>query len=236
MTSSGSLKLLDFGIAKYGSSEVQTRHHTVKGKPAYLAPEIIEGEPFDARADLFSLGVVLHEILTLVPLFAAENDLLTLRKVLTMTIAPPSATRAEVPPALDAIVTKALARDPLSRYASAAEMARDLDEFVVSAHLHNDVVIKFVREAEALIALPRPSGGRGWARRWPPCRPSRRPSRPSAIWCSGSGCRRSGACCSAATTARSTPRPRRSDRVGWRSAAAGTDRSCLPSPRSDGNG
>ena len=76
-----------------------------------------------------------------------------------MTIAPPSATRADVPPALDAIVTKALARDPLSRYASAAEMARDLDEFVVAAHLHNDVVIKFVREAEALIALPRPSPG-----------------------------------------------------------------------------
>jgi serine/threonine protein kinase len=157
MTSSGSLKLLDFGIAKYGSSEVQTRHHTVKGKPAYLAPEIIEGEAFDARVDLFSLGVVLHEILTLVPLFAAENDLLTLRKVLTMTITPPSATRAEVPAALDAIVMKALARDPGSRYASAAEMARDLDEFVVSAHLHNDVVIGFVREAEALLAQQRQS-------------------------------------------------------------------------------
>lgn len=157
-TLSGSLKLLDFGIAKYGSSEVQTRHHTVKGKPAYLAPEIIEGLPFDARADLFSLGIVLHEMLTLVPLFAADNDLATLRKVLATEIAPPSQARAEIPPALDAIVMKALARDPEQRYGSAAEMARDLDEFVVASHLRNDDVVGFLREAQPLLTPP---GGAG---------------------------------------------------------------------------
>jgi serine/threonine-protein kinase len=154
LTSSGSLKLLDFGIAKYGSSEVQTQHHTVKGKPAYLAPEVIEGLPFDARADLFSLGVVLHEMLTLVPLFASDNDMTTLRKVLAHPVVPPSELRDDVPPALDAIVMKAVERDPARRYTSAAEMARDLDELVVSSHLSIDDVVAFLAEAQPLINPP----------------------------------------------------------------------------------
>jgi serine/threonine protein kinase len=148
------LKLLDFGIAKYGSSEVQTQHHTVKGKPAYLAPEVIEGLPFDARADLFSLGVVLHEMLTLVPLFASDNDMTTLRKVLAHPVVPPSELRDDVPPALDAIVMKAVERDPARRYTSAAEMARDLDELVVSSHLSIDDVVAFLAEAQPLINPP----------------------------------------------------------------------------------
>jgi serine/threonine protein kinase len=156
LTSSGSLKLLDFGIAKYGSSEVQTQHHTVKGKPAYLAPEIIESLPFDARADLFSLGVVLHEMLTLVPLFAADSDMATLRKVLVMPVSPPSTSRADIPSALDAIVMKAVERDPARRYRSAAEMARDLDEFVVSSQLRIDDVVDFLNEAQPLLNPPRP--------------------------------------------------------------------------------
>jgi eukaryotic-like serine/threonine-protein kinase len=157
LTSAGSLKLLDFGIAKYESSEAQTQHRYVKGKPAYLAPEVIEGRPFDARVDLFSAGVVLHEILTLAPLFAADNDMTTLRKVLEMPIQPPSGPRPEIPPALDAIVMKALARDPADRYATAAEMARDLDEFVVDSHLRVDEVVDFLRGVEPLLNQLPPS-------------------------------------------------------------------------------
>jgi serine/threonine-protein kinase len=157
LTSTGSLKLLDFGIAKYESSEVQTRHRTVKGKPAYVAPEAIEGRAFDARVDLFSVGVVLHEMLTLTPLFGADHDLAILHKVLEMRIPRPSETRPDVPPVLDAIVMKALQRDPALRYASAAEMARDLDEFVVGAHLHVDAVVSFLRAVEPLLNPPRPS-------------------------------------------------------------------------------
>jgi eukaryotic-like serine/threonine-protein kinase len=157
LTSAGSVKLLDFGIAKYESSDVQTEHRTVKGKPAYLAPEVLEGRPFDARVDVYALGVVLYEMLTLAPLFAADNDLAVLRKVLEMPVAPPSRSRPDVPPALDAIVMKALARDPDSRYASAAAMGRDLDEFVVGAHLHIDDVVSVLREVEALLNQPRPS-------------------------------------------------------------------------------
>ncbi len=148
------MKLLDFGIAKYASSEAQTQHHDVKGKPAYLAPEVIEGGAFDARVDLFSLGVVLHELLTLAPLFAADSDLGILHKVLEMPIAAPSRARPDVPRALDAIVMKALERDPARRYASAAEMARDLDQFVVASHLHNDEVIAFLRGVQPLLNQP----------------------------------------------------------------------------------
>jgi serine/threonine-protein kinase len=157
LTSTGSLKLLDFGIAKYDSSEVQTRHRTIKGKPAYVAPEAIEGHPFDARVDLFSVGVVLHEMLTLSPLFGADHDLAILHKVLEMQIRRPSETNRDVPPELDAIVMKALQRDPALRYASAAEMVRDLDGFVVGTHLHVDDVSRFLREIEPLLNPPRVS-------------------------------------------------------------------------------
>ena len=157
LASTGSLKLLDFGIAKYESSEVETHHRTVKGKPAYVAPEAIEGRRFDARIDIFSAGVVLHELLTLSPLFAAEYELAVLRKVLEMPISPPSATRPDVPPALDAIVMKALQRDPELRYASAAEMARDLGELVVGSRFDIDEVVAFLREIEPLLSPRRPA-------------------------------------------------------------------------------
>jgi serine/threonine-protein kinase len=154
LTSSGSLKLLDFGIAKYETSEARTQNHYVKGKPAYLAPEVIEGGPFDARVDLFSVGVVLHELLTLAPLFAADSDLAVLHRVLMMPIAAPSLARPDVPPALDAIVMRALERNPARRYANAADMARDLDQFVVASHLHGDEVIAFLRDVQPLLNQP----------------------------------------------------------------------------------
>jgi serine/threonine protein kinase len=157
LTSTGSVKLLDFGIAKYESSEVQTRHRTIKGKPAYLAPEAIEGRRFDARIDLFSVGVVLHEMLTLTPLFAADHELGVLHKALEMPIPRPSEIRPDVPAALDAIVIKALQRDPAQRYATAADMARDLDEFVVGSRLRVDEVALFLREIEPLLSAPPPS-------------------------------------------------------------------------------
>jgi serine/threonine-protein kinase len=155
LTRAGSLKLLDFGIAKYESSNVKTRDRTVKGKPAYLAPEAIDGRPFDRRVDLFSVGVVLHEMLLLAPLFAADHELAVLHKVMEMPIPPPSASRADVPPALDAIVMKALERDPKKRYATAAQMAHDLDDFVVASRLRVDDVVRFLRSVEPLLAPPR---------------------------------------------------------------------------------
>src|SRR5207253_6229701 len=93
LTSAGAIKLLDFGVAKSGRSEGLTRAGTVKGKPAYLAPEQLDGgtggrwrgrtqaqpQPIDGRVDLFALGIVLHEMLSLQHLFAGERDLVTLK-------------------------------------------------------------------------------------------------------------------------------------------------------------
>jgi serine/threonine protein kinase len=90
LTRGAGVKLLDFGVAKSRCSESMTRAGTVRGKPAYLAPEQIEEKPIDRRVDLFSLGVVLHEMLSLEHLFAGDSDLVTVRKVLEMEIPRPS--------------------------------------------------------------------------------------------------------------------------------------------------
>jgi serine/threonine protein kinase len=99
--------------------------------------------------------VVLHEMLTLSPLFRADHDLAILHKVMEMPIPPPSASRPEVPPVLDAIVMKALERDPERRYATAAALARELDEFVVASRLRVDDVARFLRSVGPLLAPPR---------------------------------------------------------------------------------
>jgi serine/threonine-protein kinase len=165
LTSAGSAKLLDFGVAKYATSKVRTRHRRVKGKPAYLAPEALEGSAIDGRVDVFSLGVVLHEMLTLSNLFAGDDELVIIRKALTMPIEPPSRRRPDIPPELDAIVLKALARDLDARYASAAEMARDLDEVVVASQLRVAELGAFVR---SVMDAPPPAGT--GERLWPPLR------------------------------------------------------------------
>jgi serine/threonine-protein kinase len=126
----------------------------VKGKPAYLAPEQLEGKKIDGRVDLFALGIVMHEMLSLEHLFAGDSDLGTVKKIMEMEIPAPSAKRPDVSPELDRIVMKALARDRDQRYATAAEMARDLDDFVIASRLRIDEVAAFVRGIEA--EMPRP--------------------------------------------------------------------------------
>jgi serine/threonine-protein kinase len=155
LTSAGALKLLDFGVARYSATAAFSEHGAIRGKAAYLAPEALRGDPIDGRVDIFALGVVLHEMLTLKDLFASESNLGTLHKVLEMEIPRPSLARADVPAELDAIVMKALQRDPARRYGSAAEMARDLNEFVVSARLRTDQIVEFVRDVQIELARQR---------------------------------------------------------------------------------
>jgi|JI10StandDraft_1071094.scaffolds.fasta_scaffold00773_40 serine/threonine protein kinase len=126
VTRSGHLKVIDFGIAKAQSQQLRTQTGRVKGKLAYMAPEAIGGKELDARSDLFSIGVIAHELLTARPLFASKNEYQTLLNVQKSDILPPSAFNQAVPPELDAIVLRALARDPDHRYSSAAELRDDL--------------------------------------------------------------------------------------------------------------
>ena len=80
----GGVKLLDFGVAKFTSAARSRATGTVKGKPAYLAPEQLEGKPIDGRVDLFALGIVMHEMLSLQHLFAGDSDLQTAKKIMEM--------------------------------------------------------------------------------------------------------------------------------------------------------
>jgi serine/threonine protein kinase len=130
VTYQGTVKVLDFGIAKASSRMTQTQPGLLKGKWGYMSPEQARGEQTDARSDLFSLGVTFHELLTARRVFERDNEIGVLLALMAQPIPPPSHTRPEVPPALDRIVMKALERRPEDRYASAEEMRADLEEFL----------------------------------------------------------------------------------------------------------
>ncbi len=120
ITSAGQLKLVDFGVAKVAARR-QTLRGVLKGTAAYLAPEYLDGE-LDARADLFSAGAIMHELLAGRPLFTGGNDVLTLRNVRAKVVQPPSRWAPDVPLDLDDIIMTALARDPERRWQNAAAM------------------------------------------------------------------------------------------------------------------
>jgi serine/threonine-protein kinase len=136
----GVTKVLDFGIAKAASQLHQTRTGTIKGKFAYLAPEQIRGEAIDRRVDVFALGIVLHELLTLRPLFRGLNDAETLNRVLAMDVPVPEHVRRGVPPGLGAVALRALQRDRERRLPSAEALADSIEA---------------VAEAEGIDASPR---------------------------------------------------------------------------------
>jgi serine/threonine-protein kinase len=123
----GEVKLADFGIARAMNLGELTDPGNVKGKLAYMAPEQARGAAVDARADVFSLGVVLWELCAGRRLFARDGDAATLAAVLeTEPVSPPSAWNEEVPAELDAVALGALERDPERRTRSAQELAAAL--------------------------------------------------------------------------------------------------------------
>jgi serine/threonine-protein kinase len=123
----GTVKVLDFGIAKAQTQRHQTRRGIIKGKFAYLSPEQIRGQPLDARADVWSLGIVLYELLTGGPLFRGSNEAETLHRILSFEIPAPESLRRDVPPGLGAIALRALQRDRDRRLPSAAALAESLE-------------------------------------------------------------------------------------------------------------
>lgn len=143
----GGVKLLDFGIAKaMGSAVEQTGQGVFRGKLSYMAPERIKDEPFDGRSDLFSLGVVLWEMLTGKRLFRGQTEADTLKNALQRRVPPPSALRPEVPAALDAIVLRALERDQDGRTPNGQEMADGLEEVLAETRYHSKMLPTLLRE------------------------------------------------------------------------------------------
>ena len=123
-------KIMDFGIARVRTSDVKTQAGTMLGSPKYMSPEQIVGRGLDHRTDIFSLGVVLHEMLAGAPPFAGEEVHQLMYNVCNTQPAPPSRLNPAVPPVLDLIVAKALEKDPQSRYADADTLAADLRAFL----------------------------------------------------------------------------------------------------------
>ncbi len=122
----GQTKLLDFGIAKQQGQESRTAFGHVKGTGGYMSPEQLRGEALDGRSDVFSLGIVLHELLTGQRLYLRRSHSEILEAVLFGKVTPPSEKNARVPQAVDQVVLKALAQDRAERFASAREFGRAL--------------------------------------------------------------------------------------------------------------
>jgi serine/threonine-protein kinase len=128
----GVVKLLDFGVAKAKSRLSTTSTGTVRGKFAYMSPEQCVGtEEVDPRSDIFSLGVVLYELVTGASLFERETDFATMRAVASGTIKPPNEVDPSLPPELSAIVLRSLAVRLVDRYQTARELHEDLQRFLV---------------------------------------------------------------------------------------------------------
>lgn len=126
LASDGGVKVTDFGIARVASSEPLTVTGSVMGTASYLSPEQARGGEIDARSDVYSLGCVLYEMLTGKTPFDGETPLAIAYKHVEEEPLPPSSVNPAVPTELEAVVRKAMSKDPADRYVSAAEMARDL--------------------------------------------------------------------------------------------------------------
>jgi serine/threonine protein kinase len=142
VTFEGGVKVIDFGVAKAAGRAQHTRTGALKGKYSYMSPEQVAGLNVDNRSDIFALGIVLHELLTGRRLFKADSDVQTLARVRECNVPPPSKLNPQLPAGLDAIVLKALAKNPGDRYSTAQEFRLALEDWLVqgrysasSAHL-----------------------------------------------------------------------------------------------------
>jgi len=138
----GNVKLLDFGIvkAREGVRQAETAAGVLKGKLSYVSPEQVAGMPASPCSDIFSVGIVLHELLTGQRLFLSDTDLATLMAVKSGPIPDPRTVRGEIPEEVTGIVFKALERDVSKRYSSAREMLAHMDGLISRYNLRHELL------------------------------------------------------------------------------------------------
>ena len=164
----GTVKVLDFGIAKAANQIEQTRAGEIKGKLSYMSPEQCMGKQLDNRSDLFSLGVVLYEWLTGFKLFTGDSEVAILKSITEGKIYAPSYFKADIPDAVEAILMKALEKDREKRYQSAWDLQYDIDQFLSqyeftpsNIHLSNFLKQLFNDELEEEKSRVAPRPGEG---------------------------------------------------------------------------
>jgi serine/threonine protein kinase len=162
----GEVKLTDFGLAKATSQLESTDAGVVKGKFSYLSPEAAHGQPVDGRTDVFAVGILAYEMLTMRRLFLGDTDYQTVESVRAANVPSIRAQNPEVSEQLEKIIRKSLARDLDQRYRNAAEFAEDLLEYLfanrlkVSARDLSDVLADLRRIREAKEAQDKAAGKR----------------------------------------------------------------------------
>ncbi|HEY1552589.1 MAG TPA: serine/threonine-protein kinase [Kofleriaceae bacterium] len=131
----GSVKVLDFGIAKAEERATKTVGGMIKGKYGYMSPEQCKGKPIDRRSDIFALGICLYELTTLRRAFKGNDDFETMKRIVAGDVILPSVAVTGYPRELEAIILTALASDPNARFQTAQEMIEAIDAFAVRTKL-----------------------------------------------------------------------------------------------------
>ncbi|MEA2551172.1 MAG: eukaryotic-like serine/threonine-protein kinase, partial [Actinomycetota bacterium] len=156
VTRDGSVKVMDFGIARMISGpETAPQTSVVMGTATYISPEQAKGLPVDARSDLYSLGAVLYERLAGRPPFVGDSSVAVAYKQVNETPQPPSVHNPDVPPSLDAVVMRALAKNPANRYQDAASFCTDLERTRLGQAVDAPPLLPLAGDATQVISRPR---------------------------------------------------------------------------------
>ena len=155
ITDSGDVKVTDFGIARAASSSTMTRTGSILGTAHYISPEQAMGEPVGPASDLYSLGVVLYEMLTGELPYDADTPLGIAMKHVNGRLSPPMEIDSSIPAGIDAITCRLLAKDPADRYASDAELIEDLERVAAGLEPANATTRMMTRPMPAITPTTR---------------------------------------------------------------------------------
>jgi serine/threonine-protein kinase len=158
ITRDGKVLVMDFGIARLISGpETAPQTSAVLGTASYLSPEQAQGQPVDARSDIYALGVVLYEMLTGRPPFTGDSPMAIAYKQVNATPPAPSSANPDVPPELDAVVMRALSKNPANRYQTGQEFADDLERARTGGQVMATPLLPAGGEATQVISRPQPT-------------------------------------------------------------------------------